>query len=357
MSTPENYRNGLPSPEIVNKPDISFGNYLPANILTNEEIESWNVKTASGKKLTAKDIEDRVGVKFRYVAGEKEIPLFMGLAAAQEAYRNNPGKIDAVIVTTNFPTGQNLSAEIAKELSISGFNMDVYAACSGFGLSLHCVKEREEEFLGKRILFVATEKITPYLQNLKTNVRKDGTLKDSSLAQTIFSDGAVALLTEYGKGMKVIFSSTHTFPDEDSNETIKMPVDKTLLKEPYYFPFPAPFAESGTIEQDGKRVYELMRITIPNLVSEVVQKANLKPSDFESLDCHQGSGHIVEILAKRLPEFSVSKDYQHGNLSSGAVLEILRKANLNNKIKIGDKRLVAVFGAGLLAVIAGLEFG
>lgn len=340
---------------------ISFGRYLPEKILTNEEIESWKVETASGKPLTAKAIEQRTGVQFRYVANKKEPPFFMGMKATEEALAKRPGKIDAVFFITNFPTGENNSAKMKKELGISdGFNRDVHAGCSGFGFSLNYIKENEKEFLGKRILWVSAERVSPFLQDLRSNKKENGTLKDPALSQTIFSDGAVAVIADYGTDMRILFSSLHKFSQDDNN-AIKVPVKEDLLREPYLL-FLAPHAESGIVEQDGKRVYELMRNTIPNLISpnlirDELKRNNLPPEDFPYLDLHQGSGHMVEILAELLPGFSVARDYEHGNNSSGAIPEIWRKAHLRNEIKKGDKRLVAVFGAGLLAVTFGVEFG
>lgn len=343
-----------PASETEKLSHISFGRYLPKGKLTNEEIASWNVKSASGKFLTAEDIEQRVGVRYRYVANEKETPLFMGMEAAQEALGGKPGKIDAVFFITNFPTGENNSAKLQEELGISGFNLDVHAGCSGFGLSLRYIKSHEEKFLGRRILWVSAERVHPYLQDLRDNVRKDGTLKDPALSQTIFSDGAVAMIADYGTDMRILFSSRYKFP-RNANNALKVPVNTDLLGKPYLL-FLAPLAESK-VEQDGKRVYELMHNVIPILVRYAIKEANLQPADFPNLDLHQGSGHMVKILAKLLSEFSVARDYEDGNKSSGAILEIWRKAHLNNEIGVGDKRLVAVFGAGILTVIAGVEFG
>lgn len=340
--------------EILNH--ISFGRYLPKRILTNEEIASWNGETANGKLLTARDIEQRTGVRLRYVANEKETPLFMGMKATQEALAKRPGKIDAVFFITNFPTGENNSAEMKKKLGISdGSNWDVHAGCSGFGFSLNYIKEHEEEFLGKRILWVSAERVSPFLQDLRSNRKENGTLKDPALSQTIFSDGAVAMIADYGTDMRILFSSLHTFSQDDNN-AIKVPVKENLLREPYLL-FLAPHAESGTVEQYGKRVYELMRNTIPSLIRDELEGNNLPPGDFPILDLHQGSGHMVEILAELLPGFSVARDYERGNNSSGAIPEIWRKAHLRNEIGKGNKRLGAVFGAGLLAVTFGVKFG
>lgn len=346
-----------PSLEKENPSRIDFGRYLPPGILTNEKIASWGAKSASEELLTAVKIEKKVGVQFRYVASEKETPLLMGLSAAQEALAKRPGKIDVVFFITNFPTGENSSARMKQELGISGGSKwDVHAGCSGFGFSLNYIKKHEEEFLGKRILWVSAERVHPFLQDLRENVRQDGTFKDPALSQTIFSDGAVAMIADYGTDMRILFSSRYKFP-RGANNALKVPVDKKLLRKPYLlFLAPSAGAESK-VEQDGRKVYELMRDTIPSLIRYELKRNSLLPADIPILDLHQGSRHMVRVLAELLPEFSVARDYEDGNKSSGAILEIWRKAHLQGEIKKGDKRLVAVFGAGLLAVIAGVEFG
>lgn len=113
---PNSTSDSLRSAEKLAKPNLGFGEYLPRRILTNDEIASWKAVKSSktGKPLSANDFTEKTGIESRRIAGPGESLLRMGLLAAQEAYQKLPGKIDAVIVTTNFPTGINISTEIAK---------------------------------------------------------------------------------------------------------------------------------------------------------------------------------------------------------------------------------------------------
>lgn len=339
------------SPETSKKPEIVFGSYLPKTVLTNQEIESWRVLTPNGHPLTAESIRKRTGVIKRYVADKNETPFSMALHASQEALAKTGKNIDAVIVSTSFPTGENLSSKLQNEFGVSGFHLDVHAACSGFTLSLAYLKEREKEFLGKKILFVATEKYSPHLYDL----RSDDAHNDASLAQTIFSDGAVAMIFEYGKDLEVISTMNKNFPKE-VNDYIKMPIDRSLLTSPF-FEIPMPPSASGKLEQDGKKVYEVLCENVPPLIKDTVSSSNLNPLDIQTVFPHQGSFHIVKGLYLRLNEYSVYRDFEEGNFSSASIPKALSKAFEKGEIKKGDTVVLAGFGAGLFASVAVVKFG
>lgn len=344
----------VPPPETLNKPNIAFGVYLPKEILTNQEIESWGVVTPGGKPLTAESIQKRTGIVHRYVADEKEDPLFMGLNAAQQAL--NGKKADVVIVSTSFPVGFNLSKRISEELGLADVpNLDVYAACSGFTLGLACIKVREQEFLDKKILFVATEEYSPYLHDLRD---KEGELiRDPSLAQTIFSGGATAMVFKHGKEGIQVLSTLNEHLAKDAENPIKMPIGKTPLTPPFIAVL-APKSKSGKFEQDGAKVYELICKTVPQLIKKTIDEANLDPSQkIKMVVPHQGSGHMVEGISRRLNGYSVYRDFAEGNFSSASIPRALNKALEKGEIKKGDIVVLAGFGAGLFASIAVVQFG
>jgi len=84
----------LNPPEIgQEKSNIVFGSYTPQRILTNQEIESWGIRTESGKFLTAEDILKKTGIEKRHVANDKETPLFMAIKASEAALKDNKGNI------------------------------------------------------------------------------------------------------------------------------------------------------------------------------------------------------------------------------------------------------------------------
>ncbi|MDP2585615.1 MAG: 3-oxoacyl-[acyl-carrier-protein] synthase III C-terminal domain-containing protein, partial [Candidatus Levybacteria bacterium] len=279
-------------------------------------------------------------------------PLFMAIKASERALEGNKDKIHAVIVSTSFPTGENLSKKLQEKFGFSGFHLDVHAACSGVGVSLAYLKKCERQFTGKKILFVTTEKYSPYLQSLR---EEGGSTKDPSLSQTLFSDGATACTFEYGKDLKVLSAKRFVFP-EDTKDYIKMPINKSLFVAPY-LEIPIPYPSSGKFEQDGSRVYKLIRNNVPNLIRESIGKAGLTPADIKMVFLHQGSGHVVVGVNGQLPEFQgrILMDYQDGNNSSGSTPKSIMRAIREGGLSKHDIVNLTVFGAGLIAISTTLQ--
>lgn len=341
------HREPLSSRENITRIGMSFGAYSPERVLTNQEIESWGIITEGGRRLTADVILHKTGIEQRHAANDQETPLFMAIKAAEGALEGNKGDIDAVIVSTSFPTGENTSKKLQERFGFSGFHLDVHVACSGVGLSLAYLKKYERQFIGKKILFVTTEKYSPYLQDLR---EEGGSTKDPSLAQTLFSDGATACKFEYGKDLKVLSTKKLVFPAGTENY-IKMPINRKLLAAPY-IEIPIPYPASGKFEQDGSRVYKLIRNNVPNLIRESIGRARLTPADIKMLFLHQGSGHVVVEINNQLPEFQgrILMDYQDGNNSSGSTPKSIMRAKKEGGLSKHDIISLTVFGAGLTAI-------
>lgn len=346
------HRETLSSHEESTRIGMSFGAYSPERVLTNQEIESWVIITENGKPLTADAILHKTGIEQRFVANNEETPLFMAIKASERALERNKDNIDAVIVSTSFPTGENISKKLQERFGFSGFHIDVHAACSGVGISLAYLKKYEGKFTGKKILFVTTEKYSPYLQDLR---EEEGSIKDPSLAQTLFSDGSTACTFKYGEDLKVLSTKKLVFPIGTENY-IKMPINRNLLVAPY-LEIPIPYPASGKFEQDGSKVYKLMRNNIPNLIRESISKAGLTPQHIKMLFLHQGSGHIVIGINDQLPEFQgrILMDYQDGNNSSGSTPKSVMKAIREGGLNKHDIVNITVFGAGLTAISTTLQ--
>lgn len=343
-------RDGLPLEEASPELTISFGISLPKRIRTNAEIESWEVRTPGGNVLTASSIANRTGVLQRYVA-EDETPLSMGLVAAKSALKKR-GCIDTVLVSSSYPQGVNLADETRKALNLSAdTEIEIGAACSGFVYGLTYLKKNEQRFKDKKILFVSTEKYSPTLADLRT----DGTEVDPSLAQTIFSDGAVAMVFTYGKDVEVLSYVNYQFP-EDVSQCLRMPIDSALIRYPY-LEQPVPQSISGKFEQDGAKVYTAVRDSIPALVKKAVEDAGLSSSDIDLVIPHQGSKRVVEGLSKQLPDYAFSYDMADGNFSSASIPKALMLAIDRGDVKRGGTVVLAGFGAGLFASVAVVRLG
>lgn len=343
---PEQHRNI----EAITLGGLSFGIYLPKEFITNEQIEEWRIATQSGKLLTAFDIQDKIGIKRRFRAGPNESPIDMAIQAAHATGATLD--VDAVITSSSYPLGVNISQEISKRLQTpANFHLDIHAACSGFVRGLAYIKEHEEEFQGKKVLFVTTEKYSHTLVDLHGG----GAEIDRSMAQLIFSDGAAACIFEFGKDIRVLGYENTKLP-AIFNNCICMPIEKSLMREPF-LEEPIPNSANGYLEQDGPSVFKRVLSYIPDLNKKVVKNADLQPSDIKLVIPHQASGRMVDGLKERMSDYTFFSDLEDGNFSSASIPKALARAIKEGAIQKGDKILLLGFGAGLYASSAIVELG
>lgn len=338
------------NPERVTLGNLSFGIYLPEEFITNQQIEQWDVKTQSGNLLTASSIDEKIGIRRRFRAGLHESEIYMGTQAAIAT--EDLEDIDAVLVSSSYPVGVNISEEIAARLKIEpSTHLDIHAACSGFVRGLAYMQENEEEFQGKKVLLVATEKYSHTL----TDLREDGIEIDPSMAQLIFSDGAVACVFEFGKDIRVL-GYENTKLSEKFNNCIRMPIDRDLMTIPF-LEEPVPNSASGKFEQDGRSVFRAVLSYVPDLNKRVVENAGLQASDIKLVILHQATGHMIDSLSNRMSEHTLFIDMQDGNFSSASIPKALMRAIRERVIQRGDKILLSGFGAGLFACSAVVKIG
>jgi 3-oxoacyl-[acyl-carrier-protein] synthase III len=329
---------------------LSFGEYIPAEEILNDYFAG--LQTASGRVLDAKSILKRTGVERRFVANNCETTLKMASAASGMALEPQKS-VDLVLAATSYPIGENLAQAVVDELGLPKTQvMEIGAACSGFTRGLNYLHENQKQFTGARVLFVTSERYSSTLAPLKNG----GSSLDPSLAQTLFSDGAVAVVFTYNGTLSTLSSTNHRFP-QDLAGLIKMPINRGLIKEPY---IEEPVCPSERyFEQDGRKVFEEVIKRIPSAVLEEITKSGLQPSDIKWVVPHQGSGHMVDSLAKRLEVegLNVFKDYKEGNLSSASIPRGLMRLVSQGDVETGSNLVLAGFGAGLFASTAVIRIG
>lgn len=354
-----NHANLSETKEQLLPPKVKTGLYLPSRVRTNEEIESMNIRTKSGALLTADSIKKRTGIERRYIPGKYEDVVRMGLEAihnSQVMVRN----IDAIFVSSSFPTGENLSGRIKDELGASVKDpdrKDFYHACSGFVRMINYINEEgnRERYLGKNILFLSTE---DYSQKVVDANDPEIVEKDPSLAFTIFSAGAATLSGKFGVDFDIIESANSPFMKNVYE--IRMPVETNKILGPSLY-FPVPYSEK--FYQEGASVYEIVRKTIPGEIENVIRKAGLTPEDIDLVDPHQGSGHVVEggfIRNPKMREMGLNEkvlaDFAEGNFSSASIPKALHKAIREGRLTSGMLTVLAGFGAGLYASTVIVKF-
>lgn len=336
----------------VERPTITIGTYLPKRVLTNEEIASWgitiNKEGQPVKYLQASDIFKKTGVLRRHIALDNETVVNMGAAAARQILVEGE-HVDFVYFSTSHPNGEDNALSLIDMLNPKPqWYMNIHAACSGFTFTLADIASDLGFFEGKSILVVASEIYSRTVPNLREE-------RDPAFSQTIFSDGATAFKFVLGKDLKILSSKNYQFPEEVSN-SIQMAADPELIVEPA-ISIPVPKSADGKFRMNGPVVYEVVTTALPALVEETVKEASLQSQDISLLIPHQGSRHMVEGLAKRMPSFTFIKDLEDGNFSSASIPKALLTATQEGRIKSKDRLVLAGFGAGLFASVCVVQLG
>ncbi|MGE5041859.1 MAG: 3-oxoacyl-ACP synthase III family protein [Candidatus Levyibacteriota bacterium] len=351
----QEFRHIVEHREFPQLPTVKTSLYQPKRVLTNEEMVSWGLTSGTGKPLTAEGMEDLIGVKQRFIASPEETPLFMAMKAVEGLH---PSGADVLLVSSSFPTGQDLAFRIndAYRLGVLPSNrLNIHMACSGFAAGLDWLHRQGKELEGARVLFVATEKYHPYLANLEDPESRE---RDPHMAQTIFSDGAAAVSFTLGEDLSILTAkSTDAFTREE-DELLQMPVDFTLLKGQVLIKR-APVSPDGIVHMDGHHVLEKMARVIPDFTRSLVDDAGLNPSDIAAVLFHQGSRKITEWQAKKLKgEYGlVGRDQEDGNMSSASIPKLMDRLVREGSLHQGNTSVMVGFGAGLMAAGAVVRFG
>ena len=321
---------------------IRFSLYMPENVVSNDDLEKENMLTLSGRPLTSQRIENITGIRARRVAQENETQLFMASKAFGGILEDNPP--DVLLTSTSYPVGVNISSEILKKFGIDPDKkhiMDFYAACSGFARQLKYIHDNIGLFNGKDVVIINTERYSPTLHGLE---------------KAIFTDGAIA--SRFVVGRDLVIKDYYSVPrdrfSEEINNYIQMPIDRSLMIEPYveeYVPEPNDGKDPSKFYQNGEGVKMAVLKTLPGIIrildAEYLASHNgNKP--IRKLIPHQGSKQIVDReIARSLPEYNVIKDYEDGNGSSMSLPRAIMRIIERNEIEKGEEFIVAGFGAGM----------
>ncbi|MEA3446939.1 MAG: beta-ketoacyl-ACP synthase III [Bacteroidota bacterium] len=307
------------------------GGYVPDYVMTNHEL---------AQKVETSDewINTRIGIKERHILKiENEGTSYMGERAVKqllEKTNTDPSEIDMLIcgiVTPDmqFPATANIISD--KTGIKNAFGFDLNAGCSSFLYALNVASKYVESGTHKKVVVVGADKmssITDYTDRATC---------------PIFGDGAGAVLLE---------------PTEDKNygliDTI-MQVDGSGRKHLHQVAGgsqkPASFQtvlnREHFIYQEGQPVFKAAVSKMADVSVEMMKKHNIAADELDWFVPHQANMRIIEATAKRM---GISKDivminiHKYGNTTSATIPLLLLE--WEDKVKKGDKLIIATFGAG-----------
>lgn len=298
-----------------------YNNELPAELETNDE---W--------------IRSHTGIGSRYIAGEDETCLSLGVDACKqaiEAANVKPEDIQLIICSTTTPTYQGFpSTACLMQPTIGAVNatcFDITAACTGFLYALNNASALMEMNNWKYALLCGSEILS--------------SLCDWSDRSTcvLFGDGAGAVVLERVEEKELC----NTQSENQLTGVVGSFVsgsDGSGANALFMSP------EDGFMKMDGHSVYNFAVGAMSNAIKMVMEKESLTEDDVDYFVCHQANERIISAAAKRLGYDSskfVCSMGEYGNTSSASIPITLTDMNKQGKITKGTTVVSAAFGAGL----------
>ncbi|CRX39401.1 beta-ketoacyl-ACP synthase III [Estrella lausannensis] len=317
----------------------SIGSYIPEKVVTNKDLEKV-VDT------TDEWIVQRTGIRERRIAAQDEYPSTMGAKAAREALAKAgiaASDLDAIIVATMTPDyiSPSTAVLVQKELAALCPAFDIGAACSGYVFGLSVAKAYIESGVFKRILFVATEKMSSFLNF------------EDRASCVLFGDGATAcIIEEGGTGLKIGEIVLGT--DGSGYNLIMIPAggarqtaDETTVRE-----------KKHMITLEGKEVFKHAVRRMNKVLEECLQKSGIAKEQIAYLIPHQANVRIIDSIVKNMqfPEEKVWVTVEKWANTSASSIGLALNDLLNKRpLKEGDIIALTAFGAGLTFGAALLE--
>jgi 3-oxoacyl-[acyl-carrier-protein] synthase III len=295
------------------------GAALPKTCVKNDAFVSLGV--------TDDWIISRTGVRERYHLQQGERLVELAMQAAQGAMKDcgiEGDALDMVIVATSTPDriSPGLAAELAHMIGANRAGaIDLNGACTGFLYALDYAISRIEHGTSDCILVVGADAMSRLAD-----------LKDPNTA-FLFGDGAGAVIVK-ASGRQACDGCVQYL----SFGSAGAGTDYLFVSR-----------ETGLLEMDGGEVYAAAVDAMSEEIENVLRVCEFEKEDVDHVVCHQANERIVRAVARQLNlpgDKVVSYVSQFGNTSSASIPIALWKAQQEQRLKPGNRVVLAAFGAG-----------
>ena len=307
---------------------LGCGSYLPARILSNDEL-------ARSVETTDEWIVQRTGIRERHIAAAGELTSDLALAAARAALANahvEASSIDLIVLATSTPdqTFPATAVTVQAGLGITqGAAFDLQAVCSGFVYALSVADAMLRTGSAKRALVIGAETFSRILDwNDRTTC-------------VLFGDGAGAVVLEVqpGAGTPADRGLLTTHLRSDGRHRAKLYVDGG----------PSSTQTVGHLRMEGREVFKHAVAMITDVIEDAFKATGYSAADIDWFVPHQANKRIIDGSAHKLgiaPEKIVITVDRHGNTSAASIPLALADAVADRRIKRGNLILLEAMGGG-----------
>ena len=251
------------------------GACLPKRVVTNDEL---------AKRVDTSDewIQQRTGIRQRYIAGQGETTSTLGARAAEIALSRaglTPADIDLVIVATSSPdyTFPAAATQIQASLGMRhGVAFDLQAVCSGFVFAVATADKFLISGSHRRALVIGAETFSRLL---------DWTDRTTCV---LFGDGAGAIVLEAveSDARGIICTQLRS----DGRHRGKLYVDGG----------PSTTRTVGHLRMEGKEVFKHAVGMVTDVIKACFDEAGVRAEDIDWFVPHQANRRIIDASADKL---------------------------------------------------------
>ncbi|WP_420467123.1 beta-ketoacyl-ACP synthase III [Panacagrimonas sp.] len=304
---------------------VGTGGYLPAQIVTNQDLES-RIETSD------EWVFQRTGIRSRRVAAEGELTSDLAVQAslrAMEMAGVAAADIDLIVVATTTPdiVFPSTACILQRKLGVKrGAAFDVQAVCTGFVYALAVADKFVASGQSKCALVVGAEVFSRLL---------DWTDRRTCV---LFGDGAGAVVLKPSDETGIL--STHLHAEGDQGDILCVP-GSVHGGEHVGHPF---------VQMDGQAVFRFAVRALDQVCRETVEHNGIQGSDIDWLVPHQANIRIIVATAQKLglpPERVVTTLEHQGNTSAASVPLALDVAVRDGRIQPGHLVMLEAVGGGM----------
>jgi len=311
---------------------IGTGSYLPPKRVTNEELAQQLAK--KGIETSDEWIVSRSGISARHYVEPGVKSSDLAVAAARQALEManvDVNDVDLIIVATSTPDYlggfPSTACVVQSKLGINNGSaaFDVQAVCSGFVYAMSVADNFIKSGTYKKVLVIGAEVFSRLLN-----------FEDRSTC-VLFGDGAGAVLLSASAQPGILASKLHADGSYKDILCVSGNVDAGVIEG------------SAFLYMDGQAVFKLAVSVLDKFANEVLQLANMKPSEVDWLVPHQANIRIMQGSAKKLNlplEKMVVTVNEHGNTSAASIPLALDKAVRDGRIQPMQNVLMEGVGGG-----------
>lgn len=322
---------------------------VPKNIVYNRDLTDLLPGDEMDKTINS------IGIEERRIANDNVCASDLCYKAAQQLLEDNhidPNSIDVLLFVSQTSDYRiPATAPILQHrlgLSKDTACLDITLGCSGFVFALSTAFAYAKMDGVNRVLLLDGETFSKIVN------------KRDKVDWPLYGDGATATLIEKGDFEESIFILRSDGQGENAVKIpagMRNPISTSSLEITERED--GNFRNDLEVYMDGMDVFNFAMGVVPKTIKEIINLQNMTMDDVDWLIFHQANKFMTDFFVKYL-RFDFNKVpyciQKYGNTSSTSI-PLTMVSELEGKTKLGDKIVMAGFGAGLSWGVASMKLG